>query len=529
MDKTSLVFTSDELNGCPGSFLEERKLPDGKIKVSFPDYADVVPNCTVAETRRRMEQSCSVSARAFSQNKPILQEIVMLRHKMAEVLGFKDYPDYATQTSMAKTGKAVQGFITEFKEKATPMLKADLAKLEALKAEHEGGEHEIFAWDREFYCKLVEKTECSVDHEAIKEYFPVDAVIEGALHIFENLLGLKFEHETSMEGDAAWHDDVKAYRVTDTASKKLLGFIYADLHQREDKFDHECCFDAQDGCKIKGQWQVPVALILTSFAKATDTKPALLSHANVTGFLHELGHAMHHLCSEAELNDFSGMNVEMDYLEMPSQMFENWAYQPEALRLMSRHYKTGEPLPDGMMESLLLSSKANPAIKNFGAMWWVARSAIDQAIHTAPSKDVGLFAQQIWADFMGVKASPGTQPGPVRHMANADYGAMWYSYLWSQVYSADAFSRFEKEGIFNPATGAKYRKEILAPGGSRDGMDSLMAFLDRQPSVDAFLKAKGLSADTSHQVPVPVETQLNQGCQVETRASKRPMLLREVN
>ena len=217
---------------------------------------------------------------------------------------------------------------------------------------------------------------------------------------------------------------------------------------------------------------------------------------------------------------------DVDYLEMPSQMFENWAYQPEAVQRMSCHYKTGESLPLEMMDALLSSSKANAAIKNFGAMWWVARSAIDQAMHLEPPIDVALAAKEIWNDFMGIKASPGTNMGPVRHMADPGYGGLWYSYLWSQVYSADAFSRFEKEGIFNPATGAAYRKEILAPGGSRDGMDSLVAYLDRQPSVDAFLKAKGLTTDTSDECSVK---KLNTDCQVEAHTPKQVVPLREVN
>ena len=496
-DNTSLLFSPNELNGCPESFLEKHMQPDGKVKVSFAQQFDVLDDCTVAETRRQVGQICSHWCQGFSQNKPILEELAARRHERAQLLGFKTYQDYATATSMAKTGGEVQNFIADFKDKAMGITKANLAELKALKAEHEGGEPELFEWDRTFYCKLLEKKEYGVDHEAIKEYFPVDAAINGGLGIYEEVLGLKFERELSMEGAAVWSEDVKAYRATNASDGKVIGFVYLDLHEREGKYDGELCINVQDGCMLHNRWQLPVALVLTSFAKATDTKPALLSHGNIKSFLHEFGHAMHHLCSEAELNVFSGIRVEMDYLEMPSQTSENWSYQPEALRRMSHHFKTGEPLPSHMMESLLRSFKANSAIKTFGGMWFLARSAIDQAIHTSPSVDVGHIASEIWNDFMGIKAPTGSNMGPERHLADKNYGAMFYSYLWSQVYSTDVFSRFEKEGIFNPATGAAYRKEILAPGGSRDGMDSLIAFLDRKPSVDAFLKARALPTDTS--------------------------------
>ena len=420
---------------------------------------------------------------------------------------------------MAKSGSAVQSFLSELEQKLKPILDADLDALKQLKAAREGGgDMQILESDRVFYMKLVEETKYGVNHAAIKEYFPLDTVTFGLLDIFQELLGLKFERELTMEGSAAWHEDVKAYRVLDKSSGDLTGFFYLDMHPREGKADCEQCIAVQNGCMLNTKWQLPVAAVLCQLTKPTAEQPRpLLSHSEVESFFHEFGHAMHHICSKAEIDIFSGMMVEGDFLEAPSQMLENWAYQPAVLRRISSHYETGAPIPDDLLTALTESRKANAGI---WTTYEVARSVFDQvrgtflsllpkphpdssplllrqAIHTMPSADTAAIYNRIWPETLGILATPGTnQSCRFAHMGDPWYTGMFYSYLWAEVYSADMFaSRFEKEGIFNPVTGASYRKEILAPGGSRDGMDSLKAFLGREPSVDPFLKMKGLLAE----------------------------------
>ena len=236
---------------------------------------------------------------------------------------------------------------------------------------------------------------------------------------------------------------------------------------------------------------MPVAAAVCNFPRPTASQPALLSHRDVETFFHEFGHVMHQLCSKAELEMFAGTRVERDFVEAPSQMLENWCWQPAALARMSAHHQTGEPIPDALMAALLASRNANSGILN---MRQIVLASFDQAIHTAASADTAAVLDRISAELLQIPSSPGTNmAASFGHLAGG-YDAQYYGYMWSEVFSADMFaSRFEAEGIFNgDLCGASYRKEILAAGGSRDAMDSLIAFLGREPIQEPFLKSKGL-------------------------------------
>ena len=235
----------------------KRKQEDGSFKCTLdkPDFDTIVGECKVADTRKKVE--VAYNSRCKEVNTPIMEKIISHRHKKAQLLGYSSHQDFVVEECMAKTAANVRAFLSDFGWKLQPAVKSDLAALKALKAQHEGG-GEIMEYDRAFYCKMLEATKCGVEHEALKEYFPLDTVTAGLLGIYEGLLGLKFERELSMEGAAAWHEDVKAYRTTDTASGKLVGFFYLDLHPREGKFGHCACFYLQNGCQVGGQRQLPI-------------------------------------------------------------------------------------------------------------------------------------------------------------------------------------------------------------------------------------------------------------------------------
>ena len=481
-----MMFTEAELDGCPASFLAERKQDDGKFKLQLngPSVRVVNEDCKVAETRRQVV--IAWGSRCKDTNTPMLLEFASLRDKKAHLMGYPTHLEFVAESLMSGSAEKIETFLLELGQKLKPLAEADLAVLRELKMSHEGG-GEIMEWDRLFYCKLVEKTKYGVDHEALKEHFPIDKVTAGLLSIYEELLGLKFESEPSMEGAAAWHEDVKAYRATDVASGKLIGFFYMDLHPREGKTSSTACYGLQRPCLLHGQWQLPISGIVCNFSKPTSEAPALLTHKEVVDLFHEFGHSMHHVCSEAQLCLFSGMGVEKDFLEVPSQLLENWPFSREALNRISGHYKTGEAVPAELFDALIAASNANAGIKNIRDVVW---ASIDVAVHTTSSPDPADVWNKLCSELVGMPPAPGTMvPATIVHFV--DYDGMFYSYLWSEVYSADMFaSRFEKEGIFNPETGAAYRKEILAPAGSRDGMDSLKAFLGREPTVDAFIEKK---------------------------------------
>ena len=353
----ALVCNAEEFNGLSDSFLSAHRQPDGSIKVDGSIKADfdaVMESCKVPETRRKMD--ALHGSRCNELNTPIIEELVSLRHKKARLLGYETHQDFATEKSMAKSGEVVQAFLTDFKQTMTPLYESDLAVHKKLKAECDG-DGEFTESDRVFYSKRVEETQAGLDHKKLKEYFPLGAVTTGLLNICEGVFGLKFERELSMEGAAAWHEDVKAYRVSEAADGKLVGFFYFDLHEREGKIDGDMCLTVQTGCTANGEWQYPVAAVICHFDKSTAECPCpLLSHYEVKRFFHEFGHCMHHTCSEATLDSFAGMMVETDFLEAPSQMFENWCYQPAALRLVSGHFETNEPIPDDQIEVLIQAS-----------------------------------------------------------------------------------------------------------------------------------------------------------------------------
>lgn len=264
------------------------------------------------------------------------------------------------------------------------------------------------------------------------------------------------------------------------------------MHPREGKYGHAACFGLQPACQLTSGWQQPVAAMVCNFPKPTADRPALLEHGDVETFFHEFGHVMHQLCSKAQLAMFAGTSVERDFVEAPSQMLENWVWQPEALFRMSKHHETGEPIPAALLQALIDSRNANAGILN---MRQIMLASFDQAIHTAESADTEAVFAQFCRDLMKVPATPGTNmAASFGHLAGG-YDAQYYGYMWSEVYSADMFkSRFEAEGIFSPVTGMSYRNEVLAPGGSRDAADSLRAFLGRDPIQEPFLVSKGLSA-----------------------------------
>ena len=489
-EDSSFLLTAAELEGLPNDWLEERKQVDGthKVTLKYPCYVPLQERCAVEATRCKMETA--YNSRCLAQNSAILEELVELRHTKAQLMGYATHAEFVTEVRMSGGAEKVKTFLAELAARLTPLLDSDLEALRALKAADGAADPTIHAWDRSFYCKKLEETKYLVDHEELKKYFPLHAVTEGLLGIYQELLSLTFTRDPTLEA-GAWHADVKAFQVTDAESKALVGFFYTDLHPRDGKYGHAACFGLQPACELGGVWQPPVAACVCNFPKPTTEKPALLSHRDVETYFHEFGHVMHQLCSKAKLTMFSGTRVERDFVEAPSQMLENWCWQPEALSRMSRHHATGAPLPAALQSAMITARNANAGILN---MRQIVLGSFDQAIHTAPKADTAAELARISAQLLKVPVTPGTNMAAnFGHLAGG-YDAQYYGYMWSDVFSADMFeSRFLKEGILSPATGKSYRTEILEPGGSRDALDSLKAFLGREPIQQPFLRSKGLA------------------------------------
>uniref|UniRef100_A0AAQ5YCD4 Peptidase M3A/M3B catalytic domain-containing protein n=1 Tax=Amphiprion ocellaris TaxID=80972 RepID=A0AAQ5YCD4_AMPOC len=447
-DNTFLVFSERELGGLADSYLNGLdKTAEGRYKVTleYPHYYPLMKRCHNPETRRKMETA--FHSRCKEVNTAILEQLIQLRAKVADLLGYSSHANYVLGINMAKNASNVSDFLDTFYETLKPIGIKERKYILALKKREclmKGFQFDgkINAWDLPYY---------------MNQYFPLDVVTEGLFGIYQELLGLKF---TEVEHAHVWHEN----------------------------YGHAACFGLRPGCKgPEGKRRLPVAAMVANFTKPRKGWPSLLQHHEVETYFHEFGHVMHELCSKVE---FSGTLVETDFVEVPSQMLENWVWEKEPLKRMSGHYKDGTPIPDSLLDKLIASRVANTGLMNLRQ---VVLSKVDQSLHTSPHADTAEVFAQHCQDILGVPATPGTNmTASFSHLAGG-YDGQYYSYLWSEVYSMDIFfSRFKKEGIMNPKVGKQYRRVILEAGGSVDGMDMLKTFLGRVPCQEAFFQCKGL-------------------------------------
>ncbi|MDR1123941.1 MAG: Zn-dependent oligopeptidase [Elusimicrobiota bacterium] len=487
--KDQLAVSGAQLKGLPPDYTEKLKRDaDGKyiITLDYPDYTPFMLNAEDEEARKELE--FKFSRRGGPENIKLLEENLYLRGQAARLLGYKNHAESRLDTRMAKTPEKVISFLKDLQKKLKPMAHAEDKELLRLKLEKTGIKTKnLAAWESGYWNNLHKKLYYDVDQEKIKEYFQADIVIAGMFNIFGNLFGVEFEPAKI----PVWHKDVKTYAVKDTESQKILAYIYMDLYPRAGKYKHAACFGLVEGKQNKdGSYQKPFTAIVANFNPPAGGRPSLLNHGEVETLFHEFGHVLHNVLTEAKYAAVSGTAVARDFVEAPSQLLENWAWHPKVLKQISRHYKTGLPLDDAMIQKML-------AAKNHGSGNFYIRqdflAQIDMKYHTRNRRQN---TTEEWAAAkLKITAAPmtkGTYPQASFDHIMSGYDAGYYGYLWSEVIAQDFFGEFEKHGIFDADTGKKYRKAILAAGGSYDEEKLVENFLGRKIDNGPFLKSIGL-------------------------------------
>ena len=487
--KDPLPVTREQLAGLPEDYIGKlARSEDGKyiVTLDYPDYVPFMQNADDETARRELEYK--YNRRGGQENVTLLEDTLTLRRESAHLLGYKNYAQVKLENRMAKNPQNVMRFLKDLQKKLKPLGKKEDKEMIAYKNGKTGKKSRtIYPWEAGYWSNKYRKENLALDSEKIKEYFPSQYVVDGMLDLFGRLFGITF----TPADIPVWHEDVKAFAVKDAQTGALVAYFYMDLYPREGKYKHAACFDLVSGeQKPDGSYQTPFVAIVANMNKPSADTPSLLKHSEVETLFHEFGHVLHNALTKSKYRAFAGANVSWDFVEAPSQMLERWAWSPEVLKKISKHYQTGEPLPDDLIARMI-------AAKNFGAGGHYLRqnffAQYDMTLHTAPSTpDTTKLYFDLTKKIRALPLTKNTIPQAAFGHIMGGYDAGYYGYLWSEVIAEDFFSEFEKNGIFNPATGLKYRREILEKGGTLEEADMIKNFLGRPAENGPFLKSIGL-------------------------------------
>ncbi len=499
------ITVKAELAGLPESAIagakqlaEAAEAKGWLFTLDIPSYLPVMMYADNAELRETLYKA--YVTRASEQgpnggefdNSQLMTETLALRHEIANLLGFSNYAEESLATKMAENPQQVISFLEDLASKSGKQGKEDLAQLTAFAAK-EFGQEDLQPWDLAYYSEKLKQAKFSISDEDLRPYFPEDKVIAGLFEVVHRLYGLIIKPR---EGVDVWHKDVTFFDVYDK-DENLRGSFYLDLYAREKKRGGAWMADCVGRRQLTdNSVQLPVAFLTCNFTKPIGDKPALFTHDEVVTLFHEFGHGLHHMLTQINASSVAGINgVPWDAVELPSQFLENWCWEPEALAFLSSHFETGEPLPQAMLDKML-------AAKNFQSAMQMLRqlefSLFDFTIHAQydPSKGdrIQETLNEVRAKYAVVKAPEFNRfQHSFGHIFAGGYAAGYYSYKWAEVLSADAFSRFEEEGIFNRETGVDFLECVLEKGGSEEPMALFKAFRGREPNVDALLRHSGIT------------------------------------
>ena len=490
--KDELALTPEQLKGMGETYVNRlEKNQDGKyiVTLKYPDYNPFMSNAQDDAARKALQTK--FARRGGEENVKLLEDTLVLRRKQAALLGYKQYPDFVLPVRMAKTQDNLRAFLKDLQKQVTPLAQAEMAQYLALKNKTLGtASKKINGWELGYWANQYKKAFYQVDDEKIKEYFPVQTVINGMFEIFGGIFGLTFEKADL----PTWHPDVQTWIIKDAATGQTISYFYMDLYPRDGKYTHAATWSFVDRFQLPdGQYQIPSVVIAANFSPAANGVPALLGHGEVETLFHEFGHVLQMSLATSKYASLTGDNVAWDYIETHSQLLENWAWQPQVLKKISSHYQTGQQIPDELINSMVKSRHAGEATaflrQNFLGQFDLEAHAKNRRVNTTK-----LYAKMM-KDITGIEMTPDTYPqasfGHIMSLTDP-YDVGYYVYAWSLVIAQDIFSHFEEQGLFNKELGAKLRTYIYTPGTVYDENEMVEKFLGRPYNNQAFLKSLGV-------------------------------------
>lgn len=484
--KDSVEFSEADLTGvAEATKAPWRRGQNYVVMVNGPNAIEVITNADSDETRRKMY--LRYNNRAYPANIAVLDSLFFYRHKFAKKLGFSSYAAYSVVDKMAATPANVWKFEKDLMNRLQPAVAKELEELRQVKRQvHPNRPDTIYAWDASYYRKKLLDTKYQLNIDEVKEYFEMNNTLDGMFRVYEKLFALQIKPTNNVP---VWHEKVNSYEIFKEGKK--IGNFYLDLYPRPNKYTHFACFPISQYRKEETKEVLPVSALICNFPEGNESQPSLLYHFDVVTLFHEFGHLVHSMLGRSDISVQGPFNVKGDFVEAPSQILENWAWEYEPLKMFARHYKTGEVLPKTLYDKMYETRNvgiANQYIRQvyFGMLDFTYEDryeSIKEKGIVQVSKELNAMTQIPFAEDAHFITSFGHLSG---------YAANYYGYLWSKVYAEDMFSQFKKAGVMNPTVGLRYRQEILEKGSTREEMDMLRAFLGREPNTSAFLQSLGL-------------------------------------
>ena len=490
-DEADLAGLPDFVRTMAAETAAEKGLEGWAFTLDAPSYSPFLKYSENRELRKDIWTAYNTRAVGGEfDNTEIVKKIVDLRIKIANILGYETYADYALEERMAKSKITVNEFIKNLLEPSMPFAKKDVADVLAYAKKNGFQGSQLESWDFSYWSEKYQQAEYSLSAEELKPYFQLESCIDAVFGLASRLYGISFKE---LDNVPVYHEDVKVYQVND-ADGRHLALFYADFFPRASKRGGAWMTEFRGQSIMNGVEYRPFITIVCNFTKPTADAPALITHDELTTFLHEFGHALHGIFAEGRYPSLTGTSVSRDFVELPSQIMENWAFEPEYLNSFAKHYQTGEPIPAELIEKVV-------AAKNYLAGYAQVRQLhygyLDMAWHSLtelPSEGTVYFEQKTLAPYAVMPAVAGASFSPsFSHIFSGGYSAGYYSYKWAEVLEADAFSLFKEKGIFNTEVSNSFRKNILEKGGAEDAAVIYRNFRGHDPQPEALMEKLGLT------------------------------------